>query len=230
MTGPKRYELVFLDLDDTLLDFHAAEELALVETCREFGIVLDGAFRSAYGAINRELWGRLEKGEITIGELKRERFRLVFENDAGGIDHVSFNDSFLRWLSRGVYPLEGAAELCASLAERHRLVIISNGIRDVQLPRIGASPFAGLIERIVVSEEAGVGKPDRGIFEYSCDLVGCHDKAGMIMVGDSLASDVRGGFDFGIDTCWFNPGRRPNEGGLEPTFEAAALLDMLAFL
>jgi HAD superfamily hydrolase (TIGR01509 family) len=109
------------------------------------------------------------------------------------------------------------------LARGRRLVVLSNGIKDVQVPRIRNSPLAAYIEALVVSEEAGVGKPDPGIFEHACKVLGFHDKQGMLMVGDSLASDIQGGANFGIDTCWYNPGRRENSSELRPTYEVDSL-------
>lgn len=189
----------------------------------DFHLDLGEALLASYEGINRELWAGLERGEIDIGRLKVERFRLLFEGAGLSVDPEAFSDRFASWLSRGVYPLDGAVELCAWLSARSRLVILSNGIRDVQLARVGGSPLAGFIERIIVSEEAGVGKPDPGIFEYACDRINYHEKGSMLMVGDSLGSDIRGGANFGIDTCWFNPGHRANGTALRPTYEADAL-------
>lgn len=219
----KRFELIFLDLDDTLMDFHKAEELAMVETFREFGLRLEDGLRAAYEAINRELWAALERGEIDIGFLKHERFRRLFAGAYSHVDPEAFSARFVHWLGKGSYPLPGAIKLCTALAARYRLLILSNGIKDVQDPRIANSALAGLVETVVVSEEAGFGKPDPRIFEYACNRINYHDKAGILMIGDSLASDIRGGANFGIASCWYNPEHKANGTGLRPDYEVDSL-------
>lgn len=226
----KDYQVVFLDLDDTLLAFRPAEDQAMAESFRAFGLALDPPTVEAYEAINRELWARLERGEIGTGFLKHERFRLLFAQSHPHIDPVAFSETFIAWLGRGIFPLPGAVELCARLSARCRLVVLSNGIKDVQVPRIANSPLAPYIESLVVSEEAGVGKPDPGIFEYASRVLGFYDKAAMLIVGDSLASDIQGGANFGIDTCWYNPGHRRSPSGPRPTYEVDSLAALARLL
>lgn len=226
----KDYRIVFLDLDDTLLAFGPAEDQAMAQTFKAFGLALDPGMVQAYEAINRELWARLERGEIGTAFLKVERFRRLLAQGHPDIDPVAFSDTFSSWLGRGIFPLPGAVELCASLSPRCRLVVVSNGIKEVQVPRVRDSPLSPYIEALIVSEEAGVGKPDPGIFEHACRLLDFHDKAAMLMVGDSLASDIQGGANFGIDTCWYNPGHRDRSAGPVPTYEADSLAAIAGLL
>jgi 2-haloacid dehalogenase len=218
-----KYGLIFMDLDETLFDFTRAEKAALELTFSELGIPHSPQSTSTYERINKGLWRMLERGEIKLEALKSERFRIFFQEMGLSLDARSASDVYIGHLSRGIHPLEGSVELCAYLAEKYRVVILSNGIRDVQIPRIGNSPIAPYVEGIVVSEEAGAGKPDPRIFEYACDRFDFHEKSRMVMVGDSIASDIMGGIQFGIDTIWVNPAANPAPEGVKPTYEVRDL-------
>ena len=111
-----------------------------------------------------------------------------------------------------------------------RSVVVTNGIKEVQRSRIGRSPLEPYFSDLVISEEAGSSKPSPAIFEHACARLGFHDKDRMIMVGDSLSSDIRGGVNFGIDTCWFNPGSKANDSGLRPTYEIRELSELRTIL
>jgi 2-haloacid dehalogenase len=222
----KEYELVLLDADETLFDFRRAEGYALEGAFAQFGLeYTESAFRD-YDAINKGLWAALERGETDQASLKVERFRLLFERRGAGPDAALFAEAYVGWLSRASFLLEGAEEACEYLAGKHTLAIVTNGIKEVQRARLEASAIRRFIDHIVISEEAGCSKPGAGIFEYACAKAGFRDKAGMIMVGDSLGSDIKGGIDFGIDTCWVNLVGAANETLFRPTFEIRRLAEL----
>ena len=224
------YELVFLDLDGTVLDFARAEREALAGLFSGHGLALDGRTKEAYERVNRALWAALERGETTIGELKVERFRRLFAETGIGEDAERWSADYIDRLSRGIFPIEGAEETCAYLAGKYRLVAISNGIAAVQRLRVANSFLARHVDLLIVSEEAGCAKPDPAIFEYASREAGFHDKARMVMVGDSLASDIQGAVNFGIDSCWTNlEGARPAPG-IVPTCEVRTLAELREIL
>jgi 2-haloacid dehalogenase len=227
----KAYTIVFLDLDDTLLDFAAAEREALAGTFADFGLELSPDAARVYEEKNKALWKALERGEIDQGRLKVERFRQCFDELGLKLDAAAVSAAYIRRLGRCAMPLPQAQASCAYLAAKYRLALITNGIAEVQHPRIQASPFASLIELVVVSEEAGCGKPDPAIFGYACERLGFFDKAAMIMVGDSLASDVQGARNFGIDSCWLNPSAKERPAGSpEPSYELRSLEELRGIL
>lgn len=227
----KPYSIVFLDLDDTLLDFAAAEREALAGTFADFGLELGPDAARVYEEKNRALWKALERGEIDQGRLKVERFRQCFDELGVKVDAADVSAAYIRRLGRCAIPLPHAQASCAYLAAKYRLALITNGIAEVQHPRIRAAPFASLIELVVVSEEAGCGKPDPDIFGYACERLGFFDKAAMIMVGDSLASDIQGARNFGIDSCWLNPSAKERPaGGPEPSYELRSLDELRSIL
>jgi YjjG family noncanonical pyrimidine nucleotidase len=225
-----KYELVLLDADETLFDFKRVEGYALERSFGQFGLELTEDVLRDYDTINKSLWRRLEKGETSQAKLKIERFRLLFQKLGASVDAEDFSRSYIEWLSKGSFLLEGAESLCKYLYGKYRLAILSNGIKDVQLPRINASPLLKYLTGIIVSEEAKSSKPDAGIFEYACASLGFFDKRRMLMVGDSLSSDIQGGINFGIDTLWVNMAKTENETGPRPTYEVHSLAEIRGIL
>lgn len=204
-----RYDIVFLDADETLFDFSKAEGFALREAFALRGIEASDQVVTEYDRINKGLWKAFERGETTQESLKTERFSILFSGMGLDIDAKKFGHDYLELLSRGSFLFDGAEEICDYLARTCRLVLLTNGIARVQRPRFEASPLLKYFEAVVISEETGASKPDPAIFLHACARLGIHspgpaEKSRMIMVGDSLSSDIKGGIDFGIDTCWAN--------------------------
>ena len=222
----KPYKVLFLDADDTLFDFRVAKTQAFERSFAEFDLVAAPETFGAYEVINKALWRRLERGETTQERLKVERFELLFRQIGIDVDPVDFSATFVRWLGAGTFLLPGARELCEHLSARYRLAIVTNGIAQVQRARFEASSIRGFVDAIVISEEVKCSKPGVGIFEHACAAMGFFDKGGILMIGDSLASDIQGGVNFGIDTCWLNPSRSPRSGDPAPTWEARSLAEI----
>jgi len=226
----KQYNLVFIDLDETLMDFYQAEKQALSLSFRQFGLDCSERAVLEYDEINAGVWRKLERGEIDQEALKVERFRLLFNRMHTDADPAAFSALYLQELGKGVFLLPGAEETCAYLSSKYTLVVVTNGIKDVQRARISRSPLEPYFSALIISEEAGSSKPAPAIFEYACGRLGFSDKKKMIMVGDSLSSDIQGGANFGIDTCWFNPGSKTNDSGLQPTYEIKTLPEIRTIL
>ena len=197
----KLYNLVFIDADETLFDFRKAERYALRQSFELFELEYSDDALLAYEAINSAIWKRLEKGELDQERLKVERFELLFDTLGADADAAVFSTTYLDWLGKGSFLLPGAQEICDYLAGKYRLAMVTNGIKEVQRARIGASPIAAHFTALVISGEAGSSKPDPAIFEHACGLLGMHDKEKMIMIGDSMSSDIRGGAKIGRASC-----------------------------
>ncbi|MGG6310424.1 YjjG family noncanonical pyrimidine nucleotidase [Paenibacillus macerans] len=220
------YHYILFDADDTLFDYPLAESQALSRTLASEGIDCTDEVMEAYQAINGQLWREFEQGAIALASLRTERFaRLIARLELSvRSDAEQISERYLRQLGEGVYLLEGAYNLCRDLVESGvRLAIITNGIKEVQMNRIGKSPLADMFDAIIVSEDTGYQKPHPGIFDYAFAKLGLTDKSRALIVGDSLTSDMKGGIDYGIDTCWYNPHHRPNTLGLQPTYEIRSL-------
>ena len=230
----KTYELLLLDADETLLDFRRAETFALERAFADRGLVATPEAVARYDAINKEIWRRLERGEIDQARLKVERFALLFADMGVGLDAADFSELYLGWLGRGSFLLPGAEELCAYLAAKYRLAIVTNGIAKVQRPRFEASPIRRHFGAIVISEEVGAAKPQPAIFERACEAMGVLDKSRVLMIGDSLSSDIAGGAAYGIDTCWLNTSGSAAAAAMAkvptPTYVVRDLAGLMALL
>ncbi|WP_042159466.1 YjjG family noncanonical pyrimidine nucleotidase [Paenibacillus gorillae] len=225
------YEIILFDADDTLFDYPRAEEHALSSVFRHIGIEESQAraeetdsYTFRYKQINGGLWKELEQGHVTTSELKVERFRRLFEGDAAvTINADEISDRYLGFLGEGHFLFDGAEAVIRNLAKHFRLAIITNGYKDVQLSRIARSGLADCFEQVIISEEAGYQKPHTGIFDYAFEKLGHHDRSKMLIVGDSLTSDMQGGLNIGIDTCWYNPAGKPNGTDVKPKYEIRSL-------
>lgn len=224
------YDVIFLDADDTLFDFRRAEPWAIESAFSEAGLGFDGSIARAYAEINAELWRRLERGEIDHDRLRVERFRLLFAKQGIDQDPAAFAELYLSELSRASFLLEGAEELCGRLSRTRRLALVTNGIAKVQRSRFERSPIKKYVECLVVSQEVGANKPDPRVFQRAFDLMGLQDKSRILVVGDSLGSDIQGGIAFGVDTCWFNPRGASPDPAIVPTYSVGRLEEIEAIV
>jgi 2-haloacid dehalogenase len=223
-----RYETILFDIDDTLFDFGKSEENAFRKAFLEFGLpaALED-YRPRYKEISKVLWGELEQGLITLSQLGKERFNRLFLEYDLKMDGEEFNTIYLDYLGMEGHLVAGAVEVCTTLAEDCRLAVITNGFGEVQKSRIARSPLCSVFDQIIVSEEAGFQKPHKGIFDYAFSKLNIAEKEKVLIVGDSLTSDIQGGINYGIDTCWFNPRHKENTLGIMPTYEIRELWDLL---
>lgn len=225
------YELILFDADDTLFDFSQSEMNALTLSFGEHEIELSDLYFESYKRINQQLWKEFEEGKLPQDQLRVERFYRFFIEQGLEMDAGHFSNRYLTHLSEGAFLVPGAVELCGYLqAHGYRLAIITNGIKQVQLKRIGKSELSQAFEQIIVSEETGYQKPQAGIFDYAFNKLNFKDKRRVLMVGDSLSTDIQGGNNYGIDTCWFNPSGKPNQTGIQPKFEISSLMELVGIL
>ncbi len=224
------YQWLLFDVDNTLFDFDAAELNALARTFPQFGYTYAPEIGETYRQINRALWQAFERGELTAGQLRVTRFQHLFQAMGLEADPVAFSDAYLSHLAACPDLVDGAAELIPRLSRTHYLGLITNGLADVQRPRLAASPISRYFTAVTISDEIGVAKPDPGIFDAAFAAMGHPAKNDVLIIGDSLTSDIRGGANYGIDTCWYNPGGKPNPNGLAPTYEIRHLHKLLAIV
>jgi 2-haloacid dehalogenase len=222
------YQWLLFDADNTLFDYDQAEATALANSFRQFGLNLDQATGAQYRTINAKLWHDFELGHITQQDLRAERFRRLFTTVNLTVDAEAFSHAYLRHLSQAGHLLEGAEALVRQLAAEYHIGIITNGIASVQRPRLENSPIYEFVEAFVISEELGVAKPDPAIFDAAFALMGWPQKTAVLIIGDSLSSDMQGGLNYGIDTCWYNPENKP--ATLPVTYNIQSLNELHAIL
>ena len=224
----KRYAIYLFDADDTLFDFQKAERSAFWKTFEALsGQPCTEALYACYNRLNSALWEALERGEITKPQLQQTRFGLFLREQGLSGDGAAWNSAYLDRLAGGNFLLEGAEETCRALSACAPLYLATNGITRVQKRRLRDSAIAPYISGIFVSEEAGAEKPSRVYFDHVFQKLGQPPRESVLMVGDSLTSDMTGGRNYGIDTCWYNPKRKPLPPKCAVTWQISRLSELL---
>ncbi len=201
-----RYPYLLFDADDTLFDFPRASSRAFSIMCQMDGIPDTPEVRQLYHDINRELWDAFDRGEVTKDHVTLERYVRLLQALKLDLDPARCNRDYLTALGEGVYPLPHAEAVCRELVRRgHRLYILTNAVASVQRSRLQGSVFAALITAAFISEDAGASKPDRAYYDYVRAQVPELTAENCLVIGDSLATDIRGANNAGLPCCWFNP-------------------------
>lgn len=222
-----KYEVIIFDADETLFDFRKSERYAFEKAILEFNIDYKEDYHlKIYSDINTAIWKEFECGLISQEKLKIERFKRLSDKLNIKFDEFEFSKSYLKHLSQSSLLYDESSKLIEELSKNYKLSIITNGLSDVQSTRIRKSSVAKYFDDIVISEEVNVSKPNPKIFEITLNNLNYNDKSKVLMVGDSLTSDIQGGINFGIDTCWYNPNNIENKTKLTPTYEISSLLDL----
>ena len=200
-----KYTSLFLDLDNTLLDFHKAEEMAIRKTLTEFNLPSDQKTVKLYSDINRSFWQSFERGEIPKNAIFEGRFKTLLSvlNEEREVEAIS--QIYCKSLSEGYYKMDGADDVLAYLKDKgYKLYATTNGFAFTQYNRIEKSGLGKYFDKIFVSEDVGFQKPEREYFETCISKIPEKDKTKILVVGDSQSSDILGGINAGLDTCWFN--------------------------
>lgn len=225
------YNTVLFDLDHTLLDSETSQTLAYEATMVDAGIADPGSHFDAYARINAELWAEVETGAIGPNDVRYRRFERFVSEQGLEADALAMADRFIERLgSLGeLYP--GARLVLDKIGAMARLGLVTNGIGSVQRARIERLGIDDVFDTIVISGEVGTAKPDRAIFDLALRNLGITDRTGVLMIGDGLSSDIAGGINAGIDTCWFNPNRTvaPPEAPVAK-YEIASLTEIAAIV
>jgi len=213
-----KYKLLIFDLDNTLFDYNMAENYALDKTLSFFGMPATEEYKESYRIINERNWQKLERGEITSEQLRIIRFEEFGKTHGMVWDSAEVSRIYLEYLGQGGFIIEGSDLLLDQLKDKFRLASVTNGISDVQRARLKNSPFDGYFDPLIISDEVGVAKPDPGIFRILFEKAGIIDKESVLMIGDSLSSDMKGAQAFGIPSCWYNPNDLSSDSLISPDY------------
>ena len=225
------YEIILFDADETLFDFKKSEKTALKNTVSDLGVSYNEKYHlSTYKTINDKMWSDLEKGNLAAEELKIERFRQYMDALNISIDPVKVSDLYEKHLSEASFLYEESLPIIKKLHKDFRLFIITNGLSLVQRGRLERSVLLPYFEDIIISEEVKVSKPNPKIFEIALEKANFTEKQKVLMIGDSLTSDIKGGINFGIDTCWINKKSIENNTDITPTYEVNSLFEITKIL
>jgi YjjG family noncanonical pyrimidine nucleotidase len=219
-----RYTTLLFDLDHTLLDSDESERLAYAHTMATIGLPDPDDHFDRYVAINRAMWVAVEVGEMQPSEVRYRRFEQFVDEVGVEADPDTMADAFVWGLGQFGQLYAGARAVLETLAERATLAMVTNGLSDVQRARIERLDLTAFFHTVIISSEVGVTKPRREIFDLAFDGLGRPDPSTALMIGDSLTSDIAGGRNYGIDTCWYNPRQQRRDAGEIVTHEVADLV------
>lgn len=224
------YKFLLLDLDDTIFDFHKQEKVAIQKTLSGVGIDPTEENCMLYSRINDAFWKRLERGEVTRQQVLVGRFEELFSTLGVEGNAENTAKAYMENLSQGHYFLPGAQEALIQLHKKYRLFLVSNGTASVQERRLQSGNIEKYFEKVFISQNVGVNKPAKGFFDYCFASIPGFEKSQAIIVGDSLTSDILGGKNVGIATCWVNPdGKQPRED-ICPDYQISSLSQLPALL
>ena len=224
------FEYLLLDLDDTILDFQKAEHVALSKTLESFGLNPTQEVLTRYNKINKAHWEALERKEMTRDQVLLGRFQMLFREFSVDADPEKVARSYEHNLGIGHWFLPGAEEAVTALSKKYKLYLASNGTASVQKGRMTSANLYRFFEKVFVSQEIGANKPSPEYFERCFAQIPGFDKAKAIIVGDSLTSDILGGQNAGIATCWVNPNHKERRPDIRVDYEIEALSQLEGLL
>lgn len=222
---------ILWDVDGTLLSFREAERAAILACfeSRGLGVCTEEMVRR-YSRLNARYWERLELGELTKPQVLRGRFVEFFAAEGIEADPDAFNAEYQLRLGDTICYIDDSYELVKRLRGRVRQYAVTNGTVTAQEKKLARSGFDRLLDGVFISDRVGVEKPGKVFFDRVFDAVGPCDPAETMIVGDSLTSDMQGGMNAGIVTCWYNPRGLPNDRGVRVDHEIRDLREVEALL
>ena len=222
---------IFFDLDETILDFTRSEAVALSRALRVFGREVSAHVIERYHVLNISQWKLMEEGQLSREGVLTRRFELLFQELGWDLEDVpAFNDQYEIFLGEGHYFLPGAEELLKELVLQYDLYLATNGASSVQRGRLKSAGLEPYFKGIFISEEVGFNKPSLEYFQSAFATITNFDPAAAIIVGDSLTSDIRGGRNAGIRTCWLNPAGEDPRPDIIPDYTVRTLEELPALL
>lgn len=224
------YKFLLLDLDHTLLDFDAAEDVALTQLLEE-GVADIQSYKDYYLPMNKALWKNLEQKKISKKDLVNTRFSRLFAHFGLEKDGDLLAQRYQFYLAQQGQTISGAHELLDSLIKRdYELYAATNGITAIQMGRLAQSGLTPYFNQVFISEQLQTQKLEALLYEKIGQKILGFSKEKTVMIGDSLTADIQGGNNAGIDTIWYNPHRLENHTQARPTYEVSSYQSLLACL
>lgn len=221
-----KYDWIFFDADETLFHFDSFKGMQLMFS--RFGIEFSKQDYHDYQQVNLPLWVDYQNGVIDAHQLKHTRFEIWAKRLE--TTTAELNTAFLAAMADICTLLPGAKELIESLHGKVNMGIITNGFTELQAIRLEKMGMTDYFKHVIISEEVGIAKPDAGIFSHAHRVVGEPEKQRMLMVGDNPHSDILGGMNFGIETCWLNTAESEAPEGVKPSYQVASLKELQGIL
>jgi len=221
-----KFKGILMDNDGTLMDFHAGEANAIREVLEKLNII-DPNAPAVYSRINDQCWKDFEKGIITQPQLRVLRFHQLKKHFGCTGDPAEIAEWYEEALSRQSILLPGALDVVKRISEHLPVLILTNGIARVQHGRIDSSPIAPYLSGLLISSEIGAPKPAPDMYVKALDMLGGVSPDEVLMIGDSLTSDIAGAVNMGIPACWYNPNHKTKPEGLHIDYEIDRMEQMI---
>lgn len=218
----RHYNCILFDADETLFHFDAFT--GLVQLFSQFGVQFTRQNFEEYEATNKPLWKEYQNGEITAHQLQHRRFE--HWANTMQIEARTLNSAYMAIMAEICTPIDGAMSLLRALKGKTRLGIITNGFTELQQARLKRMGLRDHFDCLVISEEVGFAKPHKGIFDHTLSIMGNPSRKQVLMVGDNPYSDILGGINAGLDTCWLNIHNKPAPEGISPQYEVSSLSEL----
>lgn len=228
LTKKQPYNWLLIDLDNTLFDFDRAERESLDKLFTHFCKQVTPQMIDTFHQVNRALWQRVEQGDLSVNQVGELRMRQTFEKLGYAVDAEHAAMHYETCLGEADYLYNGAKHLIKDLAAHYQLAAITNGFTKVKKNHLAKSGLNQWFRHRFISMELGVSKPDRLFFEKTLQTINATPDQCLI-IGDGLASDIKGGHNSNIDTCWYNP-KGADSGDLTPTYQVADYSALSALL
>lgn len=233
-----RYRILLFDVDNTLLDFDANEEEAFKAVMKEMDQAWSEELFETYKELNTDLWKRIERNEVTVEQGVNRRFSDLMAKYGKAVDGVLWEKTYRKYLNLGIQEIPQAHQVLRRLEERgHELYVITNGVTKTQESRMARSGLDQYFREMFISGRIGAGKPSGEFFDYVKSHVPGFEEKEALVIGDSLSSDIRGGADAGIPTCWFTRNadaaardRALEESGAKPDYIIGSLPEIFRFV
>ena len=223
------FEYLLFDFDNTLVDFHGPSKIAFQQAFEEQDLNFEDSIYLIYKQINGKIWEQFENGKITTEDIRRERFKQLFDKlKINGPDPVFFNSRYMHFVVENTILYPGVIELLKELKKKFKLGIVTNGLKEAQRARLNKVGISNFFETIVVSDEIGFAKPDKAYFDFVHEEIGKIDKDLVLVIGDNPKSDILGANNFGYKSCWINEKRKQSE--INSDYEISSVLHLTKLL
>ena len=215
------YNCVLLDFDETLVSFSQSEKISLTKVYNKYNIPVTEENLQFYHTENDRLWRDFEKGKIKKKDIEKNRFqKVVSQFKLTGVTSDQMNRDYVNHLKNSAILLDGAIEFLEDIEDYTTIAIVTNGIDSVQQNRLKLSRVIDFADGVFTSEKVGYNKPDKRIFFNALKTLGIENNKKVLVVGDNLQSDIKGGINAGLDTCWVNFNNEENTTNIQPTYTA----------
>ena len=227
---PVQYSTFLLDLDHTLFDTDTSETAAFMLAMNVAGIAKPHTYEGLFRRINLELWAAVERGETTPQYVKTHRFERLALEAGLDADPVAMADAYVAGLGENGGLYAGARQVLDIMSQHASLALVTNGLSEVQRRRIERTGIVDYFDAVIISAEVGAAKPAAEIFDIAFEELDAPHKESAMMVGDNLVSDILGGANYGIATCWYNPKRKKSGPTDRISYEISALNELLHYV